>query len=71
MKLKYCCNCLLILFLVTLADAASVERINLFARQNGVFTDNVRAALNSSTNFTVVIWDRNTDPVNIIPFGDC
>jgi hypothetical protein len=62
MKLKHCFNFLLILFLVTLADAASVERIDLFARQNGVFTDNVRAALNSSTNFTVVIWDRNTDP---------
>jgi hypothetical protein len=62
-NMKNALSFLIILFFCSFLDAASVQRINLIAPQNGVFTENVRAALNTRTNSTVVIWDRNSNPL--------
>lgn len=50
----------LILFaLPALAFAVSIDRTVLVPRQNGVFTANVHAAVNTKTTNTLVIWEKH------------
>ncbi|MCI0617744.1 hypothetical protein L0244_32630 [bacterium] len=50
---------LILVLLPTLAYAISVDRTVLVPRQPGIFTANVRAALNSRTTNTLVIWEKH------------
>jgi hypothetical protein len=60
MKFKGC-GCFLILLVFSVwTNAASVERITFLSRQPGIFTENVRTAFNSQTNFTLVVWEKHT-----------
>jgi hypothetical protein len=50
--------CVVFLLFAAFAVATTVEQSVLVARQPGFFTVNVKAALNTNTNQTLVVWQR-------------